>query len=500
MTRKLLLIGITAAFGISACTSSSATADRARAKPTSISTTFSHPPTGPSARVVGEMTGGKGMNLASGAAGTVIPSTGWVESEFAVEGTATSYRSDGALPADGHFTLQPDQTAEYRTRVVVRRPANPAKFNGTVVVEWLNVSGGLDAGPDFTYAHNELIPGGYAWVGVSAQRIGVEGGPVAVPIAAAEAAGAGKGLRAIDPARYASLHHPGDAFSYDMFTQVARTLRSPSGGGLLGLLRPQRILAIGESQSAFALTTYVDGVQPLTKAFDGFLIHSRGGAAAPLGQPGAGIDIAGTIGGTPTKLRTDGSAPILVTETETDVLGFLNDHPASQPDSARFRQWEIAGTAHADAYLIGAIAGQIGCPSPANNGPGHFVVSAALHHLDAWVRKGTAPPTAPRLTLDATPAFVRDDVGNTKGGIRTPLVDVPVDTLSGESGGGSVACLLFGSTKPLTADQLHARYASRQQYLDAYRKSADAAIRAGFVLAADRAELLRRAEPARIAG
>lgn len=500
MNRKLVLIGIIAALGISACSSSSATADHAQPKPTSLSTTFRHPPTGPSARVVGKMTGGKGINLASGAAGTVIPSTGWVEAEFAVEGTATSYRSDGELPADGHFTLAPDQTADYRTRVVVRRPANPAKFNGTVVVEWLNVSGGLDAGPDFTYAHNELIPGGYAWVGVSAQRIGVEGGPVAVPIAAAEAAGAGKGLRAIDPARYANLHHPGDAFSYDMFTQIARTLRTPSTGGLLGPLRPQRILAIGESQSAFALTTYVDGVQPLTKVFDGFLIHSRGGAAAPLGQPGAGIDIAGTIGGTPTKLRIDGSAPILVTETETDVLGFLNDHPASQPDSARFRQWEMAGTAHADAYLIGPIAGQIGCLSPANNGPGHFVVSSALHHLDAWVRAGTAPPSAPRLTLDATPAFVRDDVGNTKGGIRTPLVDVPVDTLSGESGGGSIACSLFGSTTPLTADQLHARYASRQQYLDAYRKSADAAIRAGFVLAADRAELLRRAEPTRIAG
>ena len=85
-----------------------------------------------------------------------------------------------------------------------------------------------------------------------------------------------------------------------------------------------------------------------------------------------------------------------------------------------------------------------------------------------------------------------------KGGIRTPLVDVPVDTLSGESGGGSVACLLFGSTKPLTAAQLSARYPSRANYLAEYRAATDRAIASGFVLAADRAEMLAAADPSRI--
>ena len=472
--------------------------------PTAASPTTRRPPekatrpTGPAATVVGPMSGGKGINLASGAPGSALPPSGWVETEFAVEGTAVSYQSADALPADGEFTLTPGNTAKYRTRIVVRRPSTPAKFNGTVVVEWLNVSGGLDAGPDFTYTHNELIPSGYAWVGVSAQRIGIEGGPVAVPIKAAEDAGAGKGLRTIDPARYSELHHPGDAFSYDMYTQVARAIRAPNASGLLGKLTPQRVLAIGESQSAFALTTYVDGVQPLTHAFDGFLIHSRGGAAAPLGAPGEGIDIAATVSGPPTRLRTDGAAPIMVVETETDVLGFLNFHPASQPDGAKIRQWEIAGAAHADQYLVGSFANQLGCSSPANAGPGHFVVSAAMHHLDRWVRDGTPPPRAPRLTLDSTPAFVRDDVGNATGGIRTPLVDVPVDTLSGEAASGPVACLLFGSTTPLTDAQLQTRYSSRQRYTTAYRKAADAAIAAGFVLPGDRAELLRAADPSRI--
>jgi hypothetical protein len=213
---------------------------------------------------------------------------------------------------------------------------------------------------------------------------------------------------------------------------------------------------------------------------------------------GAGIDIVGTVGGPPTQLRTDGAAPILVVETETDVLGVLNQHPASQPDSARYRQWEMAGTAHADAYLVGAIGGQLGCASPPNAGPGHFIVSAALHHLNSWVRTGTAPPRAPRLILDATPAYVRDEYGNATGGIRSPLVDAPVDTLSGESGGGSIACILFGSTTPLTDAQLQARYSSRKQYVDEYGKATTAAIAAGFVLPGDRAELLAAADPSRI--
>ena len=489
---------------VTGCSSGSTSNSTVKPAPTSVPSGPRHEfitgPAGPAAEVIGELTGGDGINLASASTGPAVPKEGWVEGEFAVQGTAISYQSEGELPADGKFELTEDARADYRTRIVVRRPSQTKNFNGTVIVEWLNVSGGLDAGPDFSYARNEIIRGGYAWVGVSAQSIGVEGGPVAVRIEAAEAAGAGKGLRTIDPERYANLHHPGDAFSYDIYTQVARTLRTPNGEDPMGGLRPRHILAIGESQSAFALTTYVDGVQPLTRAFDGFLIHSRGGAAAPLGQPGAGIDIAGTISGRPTLIRTDGQAPIMVLETETDLFGFLNYFPARQPDSSRFRLWEIAGTAHADTYLIGEIADLIGCPVPANSGPGHYLVSRALHDLNRWVATGVAPRKAARLEVNAAGKIARDEYGNAKGGIRTPLVDVPVDTLSGEAAGGSVACLLFGSTTPLTAEQLSARYDSRLDYVNEYRDATDAAIRAGFVLRADRKELLAEADPNRIGG
>ena len=80
-----------------------------------------------------------------------------MEQEFVAAGTATSYRSSEPLTADGRWTFEADSTADYRTRVLVRRPADAADFSGTVVVEWLNVSGGVDANPDWASLEEEIV-------------------------------------------------------------------------------------------------------------------------------------------------------------------------------------------------------------------------------------------------------------------------------------------------------------------------------------------------------
>ena len=110
-----------------------------------------------------------------------LASVGYEESEYFVSGTATSYKPASPLTKDGKWAATPDVTAPYTTRVVVRRPVDPTKFNGTVLVEWLNVSGSVDAGPEWTLTHNELIRDGFAWVGVSAQQAGVNAAKGKVP-------------------------------------------------------------------------------------------------------------------------------------------------------------------------------------------------------------------------------------------------------------------------------------------------------------------------------
>lgn len=496
--------GIAVALAVTACSSSagSPTPSAGSATPTPTPTapasaTTPVRPAGPAATLT-ELSGGKGPYIAS-ATPTVLSPSGYVQQEYAAAGTATSYRAGGMLGSDGRWTFVADATAAYRTRVLVRRPAKASAFSGNVVVEWLNVSGGVDSDPEWVTLREEIERRGDIWVGVSAQRIGAVGGPVAVKVTAPGSELAGKGLVSIDPARYRSLVHPGDGYSFDIFTQVARSIRSGNG---LGGVHPQRLIAAGESQSAFAMVTYYNGVQPLTREFDGFFVHSRGGVALPLVGSDKTADIAAAFSGRPTILRTDQAAPVMDVQTETDVTSILNSFAARQPDTDRFRLWEVAGTAHADVHLAGANANSFGCGLPINNGPLHLVAKAAYHALTTWLETGKAPVTAPRLDVVAggSPQLRRNADGIALGGIRTPPVDVPVATLSGASAPHpTTICLLVGSTRPLTAARLAQLYPSRADYLKRYNADAEAAIKAGFVLPQDRAALLAFAQPQLVA-
>mgnify|MGYP002399844074 CR=1 FL=1 len=512
-TTAVAVVSALALLPLAACSSSSdddAAPRDAEGRASSSSSTTEAPapeverPDGPAATVTGEITGGRGISLLAAAALPDLAENGYTETEYRATGTAVRYTSTGDLPTDGTFELEPGDSADYATRIVVRRPAKAADFNGTVVVEWFNVSSGADVAPDYTYLADEIVRGGYAWVGVSAQHIGIEGGPVAVAAPASELTGAGKGLKAFDPERYGDLAHPGDAFAYDLYTQIGRALRDPGDVDPLEGLDVERLLAVGESQSAFMLSTYANGVQPLTHEFDGFLIHSRGGGVPGLGEPGAGLDVAGSIGRPPTTIRTDLDVPVMIVQTETDVLGIIGYYPARQDDTDRIRLWEIAGAAHADEFQVGGVGDALGCSLPINAGQQHVVLKAALRHLDTWAQGGDAPPKADRLTVEGSGAdlsFALDRVGNVLGGVRTPAVDAPVDVLSGlPAPGASLICLLFGTTTPIPADQLAARYPSRDDYVAEYEQATDAAIDAGFALPEDRDAILAESQPDRLPG
>jgi hypothetical protein len=93
-----------------------------------------------------------------------LAAIGYTQEEFFASGTATAYAADGELGRDGKWKFTSASTAPYKTRFIVRRPNEPARFNGTVVVEWLNVTV-VEAGPDWTYTRGALVDDGAAWVG-----------------------------------------------------------------------------------------------------------------------------------------------------------------------------------------------------------------------------------------------------------------------------------------------------------------------------------------------
>ncbi len=406
-----------------------------------------------------------------------LAALGYDETEYVAAGVARAYTSDH-WPTDGRLAVAPGPTADYATRVVVRRPP-PERASGTLVVEWFNVSSGADACPDWTFAAPEILRAGHAWAGVSAQCTGVEGGTATVAVDGAPSAG----IKGTDPERYGSLHHPGDALAYDLFTQVASAVRD--------LVGAERVLAMGESQSAAMLTTYVNGIHPLARCFDGFLLHSRLGVAAPLGELHAGIDLTAALGTGPVRLRDDLAEPVLVVQTEGDLFDRIGYLPARQPDGERLRVWEVAGAAHADRYLIDEFEELLGCAVQVNRGQQWAVVRAALRALDRWVRDDVPAPAVAPLEVVGDDV-VRDEHGLAVGGVRTPVVGAPVEVLSGRPWpGASVACRLFGSTTPLDP----CPWTSSAEYLAAYERATDAAIAAGVVLADDRADLLAEARP-----
>ena len=367
-----------------------------------------------------------------------------------------------------------------------------------MVVEWLNVSGGLDANPDFVYLADELYRGGYAWVGVSAQALGIEGGPVLISTPASEGSGAGRGICAfsIPHATASSITPATPSPTTSTPRWPARCAFEATAACSAGSCRPAFSPRASPSPPSGSPLTSM-AFTPLAQQYDGYFVHSRGGGAAPLGQG----DLTSSIGGPPTRFRTDLETPILVLQTEGDMLSVIGYFPARQDDTDRLKVWEVAGTAHADAYLVGDGAADFQCAAPINTGPTHLVAKAALHHLDAWARGGEPAPAGPRLQIEssgASPVLLRDQDGIALGGIRTPQVDAPLDVLSGESPPGPIVCILFGSTKPLPAERIAARYASPDAYLEAYTQAADATIRGGFVLEVDRAELLADADPSRV--
>ena len=431
---------------------------------------------------------------------------GYRVDESFVAGTATSYRLTGPATTDGVWNAVPAATAPFKTRVVVARPSDPAKFNGTVVVEWMNVTGGIDVGASWTVSHRELIRKGYAWVGVSAQAVTIEGGRGVM--------GPAPALKKTNAARYGSLSHPGDAWSFDIFSHVGAALKRPGASGLLGPLVPRRLIGSGESQSATFLSTYVNAVDSLARVYDGFFIHSRFGMAAPLEGSGMG----GGPGDPPfVRFRPDLRVPVLALITETDLIDGRRPgyNRARRAEDRRLRVWEIAGAAHADNYMFGggnrddgrqpvAELAKVFVPTrqgplsleavPLNPGmPHHYVGQAAVAALDAWLRTGRPPAVTPRIAvLPDMPSDVRRDAhGIALGGVRTPWTDVPTIRLSGKGDPGSFVGSLAGAGLQLTKAELAALYpGGKADYLRKFTAALDTAIRSGHILRADRAEIL----------
>ena len=402
---------------------------------------------------------------------------GYVEEEFKYSGDAFSYDTTGAIDQTGTKITSggpaDDGAYPFKTRMIVRRPADPGDFNGTVVVEWLNVTAQFDLEANWYGDPEYLLQNGYAYVGVSAQRVGVNF------------------LRGWDAGRYGDLDVSArdgggietitnDALSYDIYASgIKALLDGGTGVDPLGpLAKPSTVLASGQSQSGSRLSTYYNKIQPIHDVVDAFLITVSTAA-----------------------LRDDGNAPAIRVLSETE-----NRVPRTEPDTANYRQWEVAGGSHFPRMAFDNLQKPIErdlnttlsatCTDyPLSRVQWPFVANSAYEHLVDWANGGPAPPTAPRGAYQSSPPdannqLERNDLGIAEGGIRLPEVTVPARLNTGiNSTAGpelfSLLCGLYGSTEDLTRSILTSLYVDYGDYVSQVKAEAQKVAEDGFILDQD---------------
>ncbi|WP_049925944.1 alpha/beta hydrolase domain-containing protein [Halopiger goleimassiliensis] len=442
---------------------------------------------------VSRLSGGHATGQPQTSAVHDVSEYGYVEEEFMVAGEARPTTHPPVFFEEEAPAL-PEEHASYATRILVYRPADPEAFNGDVVVNWANVSTQRDAPVTWVNAYDYLMREGYAVVVASVQKVGVDD--------SAE----GLDLVSWDPARYGDLHHPGDEYAFDIFSQLVKALRASPDVDPMGGLETEYVYATGESQSAGFLHPYITDVQPVHGMVDGFMPTAAVGSSEIVDAPVPVL-----------WLNSEDEAPWLDPETGREI-----------PNTKSFVLWEVAGASHVNFWLSAwydvmnardfdeepdwfasddpewdpGYAGQYGQLEDAvygvcgtNYTPSRYAYAAGVERLRNWVRHGEKPPEPPRIEHDGDDV-ASDEYGNALGGVRYPPIDVPVATYHARDevcGGAEGESELLGATVRFDDAAIRELYGSVDRYVALMREAADEAVEQGYLLEPEREELLARA-------
>jgi hypothetical protein len=438
------------------------------------------------------------------AMGVDLAAHGYVEEELQLTGTATVWHHPDARGPSVPRTAG----VPFRTRVLVRRPADPGAASGFVQVEPLHPD--LDSALIWNAVHPWLLREGHAWVGVTA-----------FAHLAAQ-------LRdEIDPARYAGLEIPEEGQHYEIVAAAVRALVA----GDLGPVRADRIVLGGMSatgsfcriflQEGFHERLTGDDGRPLV---DGYLIGISSGGAGAAGYPPLCAGDPEPPADDPRRtVRGHGAVVFeVLSETESEThAGVTRDD--SDADDDRYRLYQVAGTAHIEARdsVLTNIQQyeEAGGRRPAftvieqrSDARLDLYLCGALAAMRTWIDGGEPAPHGERLRVrPGTEELERDADGIALGGIRPPWVQVPTaayaphGTPSDECepppawmpfGRPEMLARLVGTMRPFAVTEILRRYGSRAGYLRRFAAAARAQADARFLLPED-AELLIHEAPRR---
>jgi len=451
---------------------------------------------------------------------------GYAEEEYLVSGHTNvyDYANEGAPKIRS-------ASVPYTTRILVRRPVDPRRFSGNVIVELLNPSDKFDVDIVWELSRDYLVSNGDAYVGITSK-----------PIAAAS-------LKKFAPKRYAALswanplpadqrcENPGpallpghssreteDGLIWDIVTQVGALLKSKDPTNPLAKFHVQYLYQTAYSQTGAYVGTYVAEFQPHAvladgkPVYDGFLVGTAAGVSAinQCVEPPARGDPHALV---------RSSAPVIRIMTLTDFYMFgpfrtyLERRPDNDAPDDRYRLYEVAGAAHVVTILdrsapaaeeivaSGLSAQKVTCKETESDFPSQYVFDGAFANLERWVREGKAPPHAERIAVSqpgdpaATP--ITDEFGNVKGGVRTPYVDVPTATYYGTSTAADAdsippTCPIVGHMVPFDHARLARLYPTHAAYTSRVDADVDRLVAEHWITSADGERIKDEAKNARV--
>ena len=441
---------------------------------------------------------------------------GYVEEEYLVSGDARVYD----LPDVAGAPPRSLASGPYATRILIRRPKDDVKFNGTAIVEPLNPSTPVDLPIMWAEAHLQMMADGYAWVGVTIKPNTI------------------KALKKFDPVRYAALAMPhplgGPAcnpadinswaepttpademgLAWDILSEIGVLLKTKLADN--PLTRPaERLYMTGQSQTANYSRTYATLFGRVEKGpkgvalYDGYFYSGSPPVQIPINQcwknSKSNVDFfehEKSPSSNGAQLTGPAGVPVIEILAQGDIgTNTGTERPDSDKAPDLFRRYEVAGAPHVDLWETKSFASDqdtlraAGVPRPTANVdaaqcepqnvtrsdfPTRYVFDAALRILDKWVRNDSTAPHASRLELqpgaagDFQPdrAFVLDEYGNAKGGVPTPYIMVPTARWIGAMTPG-LACMGKGYTVKFNKSALKKLYPAHQDYVSKIQKNVE---------------------------
>jgi hypothetical protein len=415
-----------------------------------------------------------------------LDARGYVEQEYFLSGTGHVYTSGGQGIAQADVP--------YVTRILVRRPKDPEKFSGNVVIE----------------PSRDVNEWTTTWPSAAPYMLGH--GDIFVAFTMAKA-NLPVFFHGYDKDRYAALSIPDEGLRWDIMAQTAALMRSPAGPlgetGFLAAAQSRKgglkVISTGTSLTGNMQSAFID---------NGHHARARRADGGPV-MDGYLILVAGR----PKALPRD--AAVIAVVAEGDMarnaarLVALRAPDADGP--LRFRWYEIAGTGHANwedqsqftpaFQLIGAKAqSTVRCALPVSETAAKVgFTSAALSNLQVWLRDGTPPPPGAVLEIDADGAIKRDAHGNALGGVRPHWVAVPVSTIlpvSAEAEGSAAIqatgglCSMFPTEQAFPAAVRATLYKNRAAYIAQVERHLRGLVAMRYLLAEGQLHQMKQVEAA----